>query len=61
MKIYILADMEGISGIRRMVQVQRDSSEYEEGRHLMMQEMNVAIVAACEAGATEVVVCDTHG
>jgi D-amino peptidase len=61
LKIYILADMEGISGIRRMVQVQRDSSEYEEGRRLMMEEMNVAVDAAYEAGATEVVVCDTHG
>lgn len=61
MKIYILADMEGISGIRQMVQVQRDSSEYEEGRKLMMQDINIAVTGAFEGGATEVVVCDTHG
>ncbi|MDQ3814257.1 MAG: M55 family metallopeptidase [Armatimonadota bacterium] len=60
MKIYILADMEGISGIRLLEQVQRDAREYGEGRELMMQDINVAIEAAFEAGATEVVACDTH-
>jgi hypothetical protein len=61
MKIYILADMEGISGIRRPEQVQSESPEYGPGCKLMMDEMNVAIAAAFEGGATEVVACDTHG
>jgi len=62
MKIYILADMEGISGIRTMPQVKRDSpTEYAEGRRLMMDDVNVAIDAAYAHGATEVVACDTHG
>jgi len=62
MKIYILADMEGISGIRTMPMVQRDSAgEYAEGRRLMMGDMNTAIEAAYDSGATEVVACDTHG
>lgn len=62
MKIYILADMEGISGIRTMPQVKRDSpTEYAEGRRLMMDDMNAAIDAAYANGATEVVACDTHG
>jgi D-amino peptidase len=62
MKIYILADMEGISGIRTMPQVKRDSpTEYAEGRRLMMDDMNAAIKAAFANGATEVVACDTHG
>jgi D-amino peptidase len=61
MKLYILADMEGISGIRRQEQVQRDQPDYAGGCELMMQEMNVAISAAFDAGATEVVACDTHG
>jgi D-amino peptidase len=62
MKIYILADMEGISGIRTMPQVKRDSpSEYAEGRRLMMDDINAAIDAAYANGATEVVACDTHG
>jgi D-amino peptidase len=62
MKVYILADMEGISGIRTMPQVKRDSpTEYAEGRRLMMDDMNAAIDAAFANGATEVVACDTHG
>ena len=62
MKIYILADMEGISGIRTMPQVKRDSpADYAEGCRLMMDEINVAIDAAFANGATEVVVNDTHG
>ena len=60
-RIYILADMEGISGIRRMEQVQSDKSDYEEGRRLMMADINVAIDAAFLAGATTVIASDTHG
>lgn len=62
MKVYILVDMEGISGIRTMPQVKRDTpSEYAEGRRLMIADMNAAIDAAYAYGATEVVACDTHG
>jgi len=61
MKIYILADMEGISGIRKMNQVQSDSPEYAEGRVLMMKDINAAVDGAFLGGATEVVVADTHG
>ncbi|MFA5864762.1 MAG: M55 family metallopeptidase [Phycisphaerae bacterium] len=61
MKIYILADMEGISGIRKMDQVMLDSKEYPHGCELMMQDINVAVRAALDAGADEVVACDTHG
>ncbi len=61
-KIYILCDMEGISGIRRMEQVKRDQGEaYTEGRKLMMDDINVAIDACFANGATEVVAADTHG
>lgn len=62
MKIYILTDMEGIAGIRRIEQVQRDQPEYYgPACKLMMDDMNVAIAAAFEAGATEVVANDCHG
>ena len=62
MRIYILADMEGISGIRTMEQVKSESAgEYEHGRQLMMQDINCAVEACFAAGAAEVVACDTHG
>lgn len=60
MKIYVLADMEGTSGIRTEEQVRKSSAEYEEGRRLMMADINTAIDAALIAGADQVVTCDTH-
>lgn len=62
MKIYILADMEGISGIRLPEQCNKstDGTYPLEGSNLMMQEINAAVDAAFEAGAKEVVVNDTH-
>lgn len=62
MKIYILADMEGVSGIRRPEQVQRDAGgNYEYGRRLMMADVNAAIEGCFAGGADVVVACDTHG
>lgn len=61
MKVYILADMEGISGIRRAEQVKRSEPEYAEGCKLMIDDINVAIDACFAAGATDLVACDTHG
>jgi len=61
MKIYILCDMEGTSGIWRPEQVQRDRPEYAEGRELLMADVNAAIAGAFEGGADHVVACDTHG
>lgn len=60
-KIYILADMEGISGVRKMKQVKEHEAEYAEGRKLMMQDINAAIEGAFQGGATEVIATDTHG
>lgn len=61
MKIYIITDMEGISGICSEQQVQRDSAEYAEGRRLLMADVNAAIDGAFAGGAAEVVVNDGHG
>jgi D-amino peptidase len=61
LQIYILADMEGISGISMLEQCRRSTEEYPGGCKYLMDEINVAVDAAFAAGATDVVVCDTHG
>ena len=63
MKIYILADLEGISGIRKIEQVITAGAtpDYNHGCKLMMLEINQAVAGVIEGGATEVIVCDTHG
>ncbi|HWL51788.1 MAG TPA: M55 family metallopeptidase [Chthoniobacteraceae bacterium] len=60
-KIYILVDMEGISGICRASQVRVGELHYPEGRLQMTREVNACVEACLEAGATEVVVRDVHG
>ncbi len=61
LKIYISADMEGVVGVVTGDQLGPSGFEYQRFRAFMTQEVNTAIDAAFEAGATEVVVSDSHG
>ena len=61
LKVYISADMEGVTGMVSGSQVSSSGRDYSVGRELMIAETNTAIAAAFEAGATEVVVNDSHG
>ena len=61
LKIYISADMEGIGGISTWdVQAAPGAPQYEQARRLMTEEVNAAIAGAYDAGATEVLVSDSH-
>jgi D-amino peptidase len=60
MKIFISADIEGVSGVATNVQLKKND-EYQRFRKLMTQDVNAAIEGAFDAGATEVVVADGHG
>lgn len=60
MKIFISADMEGISGVATNMQLTKDA-EYQRFRKLMTQDVNAAVAGAFDGGATEVVVADGHG
>ncbi|MGH9942703.1 MAG: M55 family metallopeptidase, partial [Pyrinomonadaceae bacterium] len=61
MKIYISADMEGVVGVVTGEQLGPQGFEYQRFREFMTGEVNAAIEAAFEAGATEIVVSDSHG
>ena len=62
LKVYISADMEGIGGVSTwQIQAGSQGREYEKFRRLMTQEVNAAIAGAFDAGATEVLVSDSHG
>lgn len=61
MKIYISADMEGVVGVVSNEQLGPQGFEYTRFREFMTQEVNAAIEAAVEAGATEIVISDSHG
>jgi D-amino peptidase len=61
LKIYISADMEGVVGAVTEQQLGPTGFEYQRFREFMTAEVNAAIEAAVAAGATEIVVSDSHG
>ena len=61
MRVLIMSDMEGVSGIVVWEQVSGGAPMYEEGRRLYTEEINAAVRGAKAAGATEIVVVDCHG
>jgi D-amino peptidase len=61
LKIYISADMEGVAGAVTGDQLSPGGFEYESFRGFMTAEVNAAIDAARAAGATEILVSDSHG
>ncbi|MFD0164729.1 M55 family metallopeptidase [Streptomyces decoyicus] len=61
MRIYISADMEGITGLVDADDVQPGGRDYERGRQMMAEDVNAAVRGAVAAGATDIVVNDAHG
>lgn len=61
LKVHISADMEGVVGAVTSEQLGPKGFEYQRFREFMTNEVNVAIKAARSAGATEIVVADSHG
>ena len=60
-RVHIISDMEGVSGIVKPEQTSGGDPMYEEGRKLYTEEINAAVRGAKAGGATEIVVMDCHG
>ncbi len=60
-KVYISVDMEGVAGVVTADQLIPGGFEYERFRRFMTDEAVAAVRGAKAAGATEVVVSDSHG
>jgi D-amino peptidase len=61
LKVYISVDMEGVAGAVTADQLVPGGFEYERFRRFMTDEALAAVRGAKAAGATEVVVSDSHG
>ena len=61
LKVYISADLEGVVGVVTGDQLGPGGFEYGRFRQFMTDEVNAAIAAAREMGATEILVSDSHG
>ena len=59
-KVYISVDMEGVAGVVTADQLSPAGFEYERFRRFMTDEALAAVRAAKQAGATEIVVSDSH-
>lgn len=60
MRVLIIADMEGVIGIESRDQCSPRMPEYQRGRQLLADEVNLVAAAAREAGATSTSVIDWH-
>ena len=61
LKVYISADLEGIAGVVTGDQLSPAGFEYERFRAFMTAEVLAAVQGARDAGATAIVVSDSHG
>jgi D-amino peptidase len=61
MRVHVISDMEGVSGIVKWEQTTGGDPMYEEGRRLYTEEINAAVRGAKAGGAKEIVVMDCHG
>ena len=61
LKVFISVDMEGLAGVVTASDVNPSGPDYAYFRGVMAAETNAAIDGAFRAGATEVLVRDSHG
>lgn len=61
MRVYVSVDMEGVAGVSHPNPTRRTDAEYPAAVELMIGEANAAIEGARAAGATDVLVNDSHG
>lgn len=61
LKVFIGVDMEGIAGVVTSKECSSSGEDYEYFRRIMTLETNAAIEGAMAAGATDILVRDSHG
>lgn len=61
MRVYISVDIEGIATLVNSESTSITGSDYERARRKMTAEANAAVLGALAAGATEIVINDSHG
>jgi D-amino peptidase len=61
LKVFISVDMEGLTGVVNVDDASRGGKDYDYFRQTMTREANAAIEGALAAGATEIIVRDSHG
>ncbi len=60
MNVFVMVDMEGISGICKSVQVVGEGEPYQQGRKYLVQDVNACVEGCIAGGARKIVVRDAH-
>lgn len=60
MKVYVMVDIEGISGIYHVDQTIKGRDRFDEGRRFLTADVNACVAGLKEAGVDEIHVCDCH-
>ena len=60
MKIFISADIEGVTGVTHWDETEKSKADHEEFAHQMSLEVNAACKAANDLGAQEILIKDAH-
>ena len=61
MRVYISADMEGATGVTNSDDVFLAGSGFDRFRKLLTRDVNSAVAGAVDAGATEIIINESHG
>lgn len=61
MKIYVMVDIEGISGVYCQEQVVPGENRFHEGRQFLTEDINACVAGLRDAGVDYIVVHDCHG
>ena len=61
MKIYVMVDIEGVSGVYCREQVLPGESRFQEGRRFLTEDINACVSGLRDAGVDEIIVHDCHG
>lgn len=59
-RVYISVDIEGMEGVVSKLQTMRTASDFTIARKRLAEDVNAAVRACLDCGASEVVVCDGH-
>ena len=60
MKVFISIDLEGVSGVCQLDQIEHGTDEWQGARRLMRGDLDAVVAGCLEGGADEIVVCDAH-
>jgi D-amino peptidase len=59
-KVFISIDLEGVSGVCQLAQIEHGTDEWQDARRLMRGDLDAVVVGCLEGGADEIVICDAH-